>query len=460
MNLKNKLIKIRLTERQKNQIYSHLYPGDGLEAACLAICGRAGTAEEEIMIFQEIILIPYEKCTRTEVNVTWSTDIVEPYMDKIDKEDLALIKLHSHPNGYNRFSQFDDESDVDFLGSIFSYTDGIRPHASLVMLPNGKFISRAITPNLKFEKVDSIMIVGDSIDFQFHDSHNTIDEAINLRNIQTLGSGTTKLLSELKIGVVGCSGTGSLIIEFLNRLNTGCLVIADPKKMELRNLNRIVNSRLKHATDAVYKVEIFENAGNENGFDTKFIAIPDKIEAVGTIKHLSRCDLIFGCVDTALGRHYINQISTYYTIPIFDIGVGIEQVNGTTAINTIDCAVNYVQPGESFIKRRIFSALELADEELQFSNPALYEQKVRDGYISNVDSPAVISINASISSLGTNEFLSRIHDLKPYENSLYNKLSLSLTEFELDRDFIDGFTEKMTNKIGLGDRPTLIGLIS
>ena len=448
-----------MTAFQAERIFELLYPGDSLEAACLAICGRAGSKEEEILLVKEIIEIPLDQCERSETHVDWSTDILEPLMDILDTTDQALIKLHSHPSGYDQFSRYDDQSDKDVFGSIFSYTEKTRPHASMIMLPNKHFLVRLVTSKLEFVEPVSVSIIGDDINIQLFEGILGFDSEINLRNEQTLGKGTMTLLSNLTIGVVGCSGTGSIVIELLSRLGVGKLILIDPDKVEHKNLNRIVNSRFVDAEVPSYKVDIIAKAILQNGLSTAVEVFQENIESKNVLKALSKSDIVFGCVDTAVGRYYMNWLSTYYIIPLFDIGVGIDLVPNSTQINTIDCAVNYIQPGESLSQRKVFTSQELADEELKVSDPVMYRQKVNDGYIIDVESPAVISINSSISSIAVNEFLSRIHSIKPFSNANYNKLNLSLTEFELDQYYEDGFTKRFKNKIGFGDQEKMLGVL-
>ena len=65
---------------------------------------------------------------------------------------------------------------------------------------------------------------------------------MDLRTRQAFGDGTTDLLRSLSVGVAGCSGTGSWVIELLGRLGIGRLVLVDPDTIECKNMNRIVNS--------------------------------------------------------------------------------------------------------------------------------------------------------------------------------------------------------------------------
>ena len=71
------------------------------------------------------------------------------------------------------------------------------------------------------------------------------------------------------MAVVGCSGTGSPLIEQLARLGVGRIVIVDPDHVETKNLNRIVNSTREDAYLRRPKVEVLARAIAAMGFDTE-----------------------------------------------------------------------------------------------------------------------------------------------------------------------------------------------
>ena len=60
---------------------AHLFPGDGLEAAAVALCGKlAGTATK--LCVQDVILIPHERCDRAIDAVSWPTDLLEETLNR------------------------------------------------------------------------------------------------------------------------------------------------------------------------------------------------------------------------------------------------------------------------------------------------------------------------------------------------------------------------------------------
>ncbi len=61
------------------------------------------------------------------------------------------------------------------------------------------------------------------------------------------GDAGQEILGRQKVGVVGAGGAGSLIIEYLARLGVGHIVMADPDRIELSNLPRVVGSTRRDA---------------------------------------------------------------------------------------------------------------------------------------------------------------------------------------------------------------------
>ena len=135
------------------------------------------------------------------------------------------------------------------------------------------------------------------------------------RTNQAFGSGTTKILSQLTIGIAGVSGTGSIVAEQLYRLGVKRLVLVDDDYVEERNLGRILNSAINDAKQQVNKSEMLKRAFDNYGLGTEIIAVPTVIGIPSTVRLLSQCDLIFGCLDSADGRSQLNRIGTFYSVP-------------------------------------------------------------------------------------------------------------------------------------------------
>ena len=105
MTCAEKPVRVAISGKQYAALKQHLLPGDGNEAVAFALCGRARLENLEVLVVKEIVPIPYEACrVRTPYRVTWSGEALEPILARAAKENLGLIKIHSHPTGYPWFS--------------------------------------------------------------------------------------------------------------------------------------------------------------------------------------------------------------------------------------------------------------------------------------------------------------------------------------------------------------------
>ena len=136
-------VTLRLTQNDHAALKEHLLPNDGLEAMAVALCGRRKSASRHCLTIRSVVPIPYDECKlRTPDRVTWSTRRLIPLLEEAARRDLAILKIHSHPGGYSRFSSLDDESDTDLFNSVFGWTDSTYIHASSIMLPSGRMFGR------------------------------------------------------------------------------------------------------------------------------------------------------------------------------------------------------------------------------------------------------------------------------------------------------------------------------
>jgi hypothetical protein len=446
---------LRISGKAYQELKDHLYPGDGKEAVAIALCGRHMHKKHNLLLVHKLINIPYNQCDIREPNLLkWSTSILIPHLNEAVKREWALVKIHSHPTGHPTFSKTDDKSDIELFDSVYGWMDNQKIHASMLMLPTGVLFGRVIKPDLSFEPLRRISVAGDDLLIWDHENEHISIQGYSQRTSQTLGKGTTNLLKKLKIGIIGCSGTGSPTIEQLVRLGVGSLLIADPDKIEERNLNRILNSTMLDALNGRYKVDVLKRAISRFGLGTEVIAFKENIyNNIKIIDILAQCDIIFGCVDSIDGRHLLNQISTFYLVPYFDLGVKI-LADGNGGIDQICGTVHYVQPGGSSLRTRgVYNSEELRSASMFRANRKEYEEQLRSGYIfnANVESPAVISINMQTSSMAVNEFLARIHPYRYDLNSEYSITRFSLTDGYIQKEGDGLVDEYLARYTGRGD---------
>lgn len=444
--------RIRLTARQHADLRRHLFPGDGMEAVAVALCGRAASLASEILLFHRIELVPYGTCTRSRDRIDWPPTVVERFFREAAEHDLAIVKVHSHPSGYGGFSRTDDDSDFNLFESVYGWVDGDRPHASAIMLPDGRMRARAVLAGGAFAPVRHVEVVGDDVVFWSDEPESTIPAFVE-RHAQLFGSGTTALLGRLRVAVVGCSGTGSPVIEQLVRLGVGELVLVDPDHVEERNLNRILGATMEDANQGRLKVDVIGRHIAGIGFGTRVHKFATALQDGAAMRAVAATDLVIGCMDSLSGRHMLSRLARYYLLPYVDVGVKLEALDDGT-INQVAGSIHYLQPtGLDFVDRGVFSLEALEAEDLLRTSPDEFRERHARGYVRGVqvDRPAVISVNMHFASLAVNEVLARLHPFRMDDNKEFGttRMSLSHSQLECERDQLA--PPRTLTSVGRGD---------
>jgi proteasome lid subunit RPN8/RPN11 len=452
---------LTLTGDQHLQLQRHLFPGDGKEAVAFLLCGRRDGDRRHRLLVREVHEIPHERCDRTPVSVTWPTELIEDALERAESERLSFIKIHSHPNGYTSFSATDEKSDSELLPAVRGSVEHDIPHGSAIMLPSGEIFGRVLTSNGMID-LQSVNVVGD--DLQFWYSNLTAEGAPDFAasHAQIFDEGTIERLGRLSVAVIGCSGTGSPVIEQFVRLGVGEVVIIDDDRVETRNINRILNSTMEDAIKMRFKTEVIGDSIERIGIGTRVIRVNANLWSPEVVRIVGQCDVVVGCMDTVDGRYLLNLLSTYYLQPYFDIGVRLDAVREGAMkgkIREVCGTVHYLQPGSSsLITRGLFTLEQVAAAGLRRTDPKAHEQQVKDGYIAGVQGsrPAVISVNMFAASLAMNEFLARLHPYREEPNAEYQSVTFSLASMELLPERYGGSCEMLKPHVGKGDvRPLL-----
>jgi len=425
---------LSMTARQHAQLRAHLFPGDGCEAAALALCGRSAGTTRHRLVVQKLCPIAYDACARTPVNVSWNTDLLIPLLQEADQRGLSVVKFHSHPTDFPRFSEQDDRSDRALFPSIHGWVEKEVVHASVVMLTSGAMFGRGVDDEGRFKPLASIGVVGHDLQFWYPEDF-TATQCVPLPNFtkrqaQAFGAKSTRTLRRLSIAVVGCSGTGSIVAALLAHLGAGRLVLVDHDIVKEINLNRILYATTQDADLQRKKVDVVGDAIVQMGLGTIVERVPKNLSTPEAVHAVSGCDLVYGCMDTVEGRFLMNMLSTFYLQPYIDLGVGLE-ADQVGAITQVCGYVRYLQPGcSSLLSRGVFTMADVQAEGIKRQNPARYESLRRAGYIKHVDEdrPAVISVNATVASLAVNELIARLRDFRDEPNREYATIGISLSQ--------------------------------
>jgi hypothetical protein len=456
-------VTLSMTGDQHMHLRGLLFPGDGKEAVAVVLCGRREGKRRHRLVVRAVEGIPAEGYTeRKSVRVSWRPELIEPSLERAVGERLSVIKIHSHPTGYAAFSETDDVGDNRLLPMIRGWIEADVPHGSAVMLPNGQMFGRILGADGTMAPIAAINVGGDDLDFWYPDAGSVKVPSFVASHAQIFDEGTIERLRRLSIAVIGCSGTGSPMVEQLMRLGVGEIVIVDDDRIEERNVNRILNSTMDDVREKRLKVDVLGGAIERAGLGTRVIRLAKNLWDPEVVRAVAECDIVFGCMDTVDGRFLLNTLATYYTLPYFDIGVRLDTVREgphKRDIREVCGTINYLQPGRSsLMSRGLFSMKQVAEAGLRRHDPGAHTQQIRDGYIADVEGhrPAVISVNMLAASLAANELLARLHPFREEPNSNYASVIFSLSSMEIIAEPEEGHCEILSKNVGAGDRSPLL----
>lgn len=389
----------------------------------------------------------------TEKIYVGTAELIKPFIGQL-KENQALAVFHYGLSAYQGFL----ENDEKFFSLIGLLSDEKFKCISVILEGNQK-CDAFIFIDGHWQLFTITCVGGSDITFRFKEKEGDIPEQ-STRTAQTFGKATTSLLSKLTVGVVGISGTGSIVAEQLYRLGVNKLILVDDDIVETKNLNRIMNSTIADAEKKINKAVMFTKAIEKSGLPTSAIALPTVMGNVATIHELSQCDVLFGCMDSIDGRHHLNCLAVFYSIPYFDLGVRLD-ADGQGGIKEISCAINYLQPdGSSLLSRHIFTPEELSAASLKRSNPDEYRRRLEEKYISGAreNSPAVISVNMLAASMAINDMLARLHIYRDDPNDSIEAIRVDLEGLHFIKSECSEPCRLLAKLVGKGDVNPLLDM--
>lgn len=390
---------------------------DDNEYGALMLCGRSrhidpwtGAVEERALV-REVVAVPAEAfIKRTPVSLTWSTTPLFHLAKRAMTKDEAICIAHSHPGGCLCFSEFDDVADKESFEIVFGRMETKRPHFSAVMDRSGEFIVRAFGPDLKPQSVDMIRIIGDRWHFRYPGRDAGVTPTEFDRQVRAFGAMATHDLTQLRVGIAGCGGTGSAIAMLLARMGVPYFALIDKDYVDITNVNRLHHSTRRHAIARVAKVDVLGDAIAEIGLARAVVRLKHHVDDAACRDALRACDIIFGCTDDHLGRNYLNRLAHFYMIPVIDLGVLIEP-NDTRGYDSFDGRVTVVQPGYPCqLCRKLIDPERMHEESMLRNDPERYEEFRRAGYVTRGDdpSPVVVTFTTETATMAVNELLHRL----------------------------------------------------
>lgn len=248
------------------------------------------------------------------------------------------------------------------------------------------------------------------------------------RQVRALGQEGQKLLQELHVGVVGCGGTGSILLELLARSGIRRLTLVDPDRVEASNLNRLLGAYRWDAIWRLPKVSVLRRQAQWINPRVRIATLRSSVCTERAVRLLKETDVIFGCTDSQGSRLVLNRLATQYYIPCIDCGSGLVREGKQRRIVEAGGQIRMVLPGGYCLECVGGIERERARDELM--TEAQRAQRRAHGYGLGFGEPApqVMFLNMAVAAQAVGEFLKLITGLGPcHSYVLYDSLEATMT---------------------------------
>lgn len=427
---------LNMRDEDFGALKAHLIRGDGRERAAYLLCRSAHAEEDpwerqahERFLVTGVRPVPDEDTIEsTQARVTWLTRSFVKALKEAEQTGQVVAVVHNHPSGYARFSPQDDDNEPDLLQGALNRNGPETRILSIIMTPDDRLIGRVwLHPSeTGHEALASIKIVGPRIGLHFPGRHDAADRRAFHRQALAFGPALNQDLRQLRVGIVGCGGTGSAVAMLLARLGVGQIALFDNDIVDQTNLNRLHGAHQSDADAMLPKVDVVAREIAAMGLGIRVSRFNAWVGDPACRDALRSCDLLFGCTDDHDGRMFLNRFAYYYSTPVIDIGLAIEVGGGEPPeIVSLDGRVTALGPGSTcLLCREIISPAVAADQALKRKHPAEYEKRKAEAYVRGEGnpSPAVVTFTTELACMGVNELIHRLQGFRGVDGHADNRV--------------------------------------
>ncbi len=403
---------------------------------------HAGNGEvRRTLLLRSIVSQEERWVTETPDGLKFSAHYFSRALDLVadSPKGAGILLVHCHPGPEGEFPRPPRPShpDLHYERLLLSHASRALPETSPVaagiVSPSGMWrireyvFSRQLrAPRGLFRKsaevyqdAMAIRILGDQGLFLQRDSSSTASTFPNENQDSTLrlwGEEGQKILANVRVGIVGVGGVGSILAEFLARLGVGELVLLDYDLLKKENFNRALGARLSDIgkPKVKYVGRVARNSATSKEFRVRALR-GSSAERSGLAAMLD-CDIVLNASDSAPGRQVLDHASYAHTFPLVDGGT-VFAVRSTGGDITGKSQITEAGPGRPCLEcSGVYSREEatLAREEPEIQGPTPY---FRSGNTQTQDhtprAPSVISNNGLVASVMVQRFLKTILGFPP-----------------------------------------------
>jgi len=345
------------------QLQEHLFPGDWDEHAAVIAAGLVTTSRGTRLLARDVFLardgIDFVPGTRGYRALT--AQFVAEMSDHCGQENLCYLTVHCH-GGTDEVGLSGDDLASHERGypAILDITKG-GPVGGLV------FATQAVAGDIwtvqgRFP-LDHLTVIGSRIRtlYASRQPRPLHCDPVYDRHARLFGDVGQGILTNLKVGIIGLGGGGSLLNEWLSRLGVGHIVGVDFDRVDVTNLPRVVGASswdahawlTRRRTNwiqkigrryANYKVVVARRVAKRANPAIQYDVVIGNVLDEEVALLLRDVDFLFLASDTIQSRLVFNALTQQYLIPGAQVGAKVLTEKETGRVGDITVATRLVLP--------------------------------------------------------------------------------------------------------------------
>lgn len=407
-----------------------------LEVAGVLLARRVETGGDVRLLARSLHWVcPEAYIEQTTTHMLIKSEGYVPALGFAEVDSAIPIWFHTHPGlkGVPLPSCWDRKVDED-IADLFRLRSGSDFYGTLIASPRGTdfaFSGALRSQSGEVTAIDRVWAVGERWRLtRALTAENLTPHEIFDRNVRALGPAIQTIVGDLRIAIVGAGGTGSAVAEQLVRLGVRHLLLIDADELSASNVTRVYGST--PADVGRQKVDVLRDHLLAIAPDLDCQVLPE----MGTLKHVAKtlasADLVFGCTDDNAGRLVLSRLSTYFLLPVIDMGVLLSSdANGV--LSGIDGRVTTLSPGHACLVCR--DRIDMARASTELKTPEERKRLVDEGYAPALGQtePAVVAFTTAVAATAVNELLDRLIGYGPMDRPSETLLRLHDREISTNR---------------------------
>ena len=341
-------------------------------------------------------------------------------LGKAEQDRAVPMWVHTHPGG-SPLPSTKDRSVDEAIADVFRLRSGSDWYGTVIASPREAGL--ALTGTIQHHEtgtkaIDRFWMVGDRWELQqaFNRRQEGGDLAVFDRNVRAFGEAIQTTIGMLRIAIVGSGGTGSAVAEQLVRLGAQDLVLVDVDTLSASNVTRVYGST--PAQVGRRKTSVLATHLRAISPTLRCSTVHGMCSLEEVARSLTDADLIFGCTDDNAGRLVLSRLSSYYLIPVIDIGVLLSS-DTRDRLTGIDGRVTVLSPGSACLLCR--GRIDVARAAAEMRTPEERNRLAEEGYAPALGAvePAVVTFTTVVAAIAVSELLERLigygHPIRPSE---------------------------------------------